>query len=242
MITVVQVHCFSANILRGLFWFLFPVSLVICNDSMAYFCGMGFGRKFIKRPFLGELSPNKTWEGFIGGGICTVIFAFLSAPLYPTFTICPCEELSLMGGFIVGRTCEMPSYFIAESYRLPWWIGGSNGLTVTLYPIQLHALLLGLFASVVAPFGGFFASGIKRAYNLDDFASIIPGHGGVYDRVDCQLVMGLATHSYYVTFIRGAQLSAARLLQLALTLPDEEKVELYKSLGVALKQEGLSLR
>ena len=136
----------------------------------------------------------------------------------------------------------MPSYFIAESYRLPWWIGGSNGLTVTLYPIQLHALLLGLFASVVAPFGGFFASGIKRAYNLDDFASIIPGHGGVYDRVDCQLVMGLATHSYYVTFIRGAQLSAARLLQLALTLPDEEKVELYKSLGVALKQEGLSLR
>ena len=52
-------HSFSANILAGLFWFLFPVSLVICNDSMAYFCGMAFGRKFIKRDFLGALSPNK---------------------------------------------------------------------------------------------------------------------------------------------------------------------------------------
>ena len=47
--------------------------------------------------------------------------------------------------------------------------------TVSCCPIQYHALFLGLFASLVAPFGGFFASGIKRAYKLDDFASIIPG-------------------------------------------------------------------
>merc|ERR1719440_244345 len=49
VITVVQVHSFTANVLNGLFWFLFPVSLVICNDSMAYFCGMAFGKKLIKR-------------------------------------------------------------------------------------------------------------------------------------------------------------------------------------------------
>jgi phosphatidate cytidylyltransferase len=48
---------------------------------------------------------------------------------------------------------------------------------LTLLPVQLHALVLGLFASVVAPFGGFFASGIKRAYGLNDFAALIPGHG-----------------------------------------------------------------
>ena len=64
--------------------------------------------------------------------------------------------------------------------------------SVTLLPIQLHALVLGLFASLVAPFGGFFASGIKRAYNLDDFASIIPGHGGLLDRVDGLLTASLA--------------------------------------------------
>ena len=66
VITVVQVNSFTQNIFNGLFWFLYPVSLVICNDSMAYFCGVAFGRKLIKRPFLG-ISPNKTWEGFIGG-------------------------------------------------------------------------------------------------------------------------------------------------------------------------------
>ena len=63
---------------------------------------------------------------------------------------------------------------------------------------------------VVAPFGGFFASGIKRAYKLDDFASIIPGHGGVFDRVDCQLIMGLATQIYYTTFIGAGAISIAR--------------------------------
>ncbi|EOD40933.1 phosphatidate cytidylyltransferase [Emiliania huxleyi CCMP1516] len=40
----------------------------------------------------------------------------------------------------------------------------------------------GAFASLVAPFGGFFASGIKRAYKIKDFSAIIPGHGGVFDR------------------------------------------------------------
>jgi phosphatidate cytidylyltransferase len=45
LITVVQTHSFMLNVLNGLFWFLFPVSLVICNDSMAYFAGMAFGRK-----------------------------------------------------------------------------------------------------------------------------------------------------------------------------------------------------
>ena len=66
VITVVQVKSFTDNIFAGLFWFLFPVSLVICNDSMAYFVGMACGRKLIRRPFL-SISPNKTWEGFIGG-------------------------------------------------------------------------------------------------------------------------------------------------------------------------------
>ena len=85
VITVAQVNSFIDNIFNGLFWYMFPVSLVICNDSMAYFCGMAFGKKFIKARFLGALSPNKTWEGFIGGGFFTLIWAFtflLSVPCH----------------------------------------------------------------------------------------------------------------------------------------------------------------
>jgi phosphatidate cytidylyltransferase len=33
-------------------------------------------------------------------------------------------------------------------------------------PVQWHALALGLFASIIAPFGGFFASGFKRAFKI----------------------------------------------------------------------------
>jgi CDP-diglyceride synthetase len=54
---------------------VFPVSLVICNDCFAFFCGKLFGRKFVKTPFL-RLSPNKTWEGFIGAFVCTMVFGF----------------------------------------------------------------------------------------------------------------------------------------------------------------------
>jgi len=33
-------------------------------------------------------------------------------------------------------------------------------------PVQWHGLALGLFASIIAPFGGFFASGFKRAFKF----------------------------------------------------------------------------
>lgn len=62
--------------------------------------------------------------------------------------------------------------------------------------------MFAMFASVIAPFGGFYASAIKRTYNLKDFDSVIPGHGGVMDRMDCQLITALFTSVYYTTFIR----------------------------------------
>jgi phosphatidate cytidylyltransferase len=55
-------------------------------------------------------------------------------------------------------------------------------------PFQIHAVVMAAFASLVAPFGGFFASGFKRAFNIKDFGDSIPGHGGVTDRMDCQCV------------------------------------------------------
>lgn len=109
---------------------------------------------------------------------------------------------------------------------------------MTLLPIQLHGLVLGAFASIVAPFGGLFASGIKRAYNLKDFSQLIPGHGGVFDRVDCQLIMGLATHIYFSTFIAPPRaLSPQRLTQLLGLLSAEEQLEIYRSLGKTLRQQ-----
>ena len=73
---------------------------------------------------------------------------------------------------------------------------------VTMAPIQLHALVMAAFTSVIAPFGGYWASAIKRAYGIKDFDSIIPGHGGMTDRMDCQFITALFVSVHYNTFIR----------------------------------------
>ena len=67
---------------------------------------------------------------------------------------------------------------------------------------------------MVAPFGGFLASAIKRAYSIKDFDSLIPGHGGVTDRVDCEFIMALFVYIYHKTFIKEA-LGAFTWAQLA---------------------------
>ena len=54
------------------FRFLVPVSMIICNDIMAYLFGFFFG----KTPLI-KLSPKKTWEGFIGGAFSTVVFGII---------------------------------------------------------------------------------------------------------------------------------------------------------------------
>nr|GEX52013.1 phosphatidate cytidylyltransferase 1-like [Tanacetum cinerariifolium] len=64
------------------------------------------------------------------------------------------------------------------SNEFPW-------TEIEIMPVQWHALGLGLFASIIAPFEGFFASGFKRAFKIKDFGDSIPGHGET-DRMDCQ--------------------------------------------------------
>lgn len=99
-----------------------------------------------------------------------------------------------------------------------------------VYPVQIHALALAFFASVVAPFGGFLASAIKRAYGLKDFDSIIPGHGGVMDRMDCQFLMALCTWVHYNTFVRMATISVPKLLYMYDLLTPAEQVEFLEAI------------
>merc|ERR1711944_74861 len=70
LIVVTQSYLIIQNMFEGLIWFIMPIMMVIINDIMAYMFGFAMGRT----PLI-QLSPKKTWEGFIGGGISTVIIA-----------------------------------------------------------------------------------------------------------------------------------------------------------------------
>mmetsp|Transcript_21685 Transcript_21685/g.53083 ORF Transcript_21685/g.53083 Transcript_21685/m.53083 type:complete len:466 (-) Transcript_21685:342-1739(-) len=187
------------NIKAGLFWFLLPCSLVICNDCMAYFSGKAFGRKLINKPFM-KLSPNKTWEGFIGAYIFTCIFAFVYPLVLVKFKWLTCSMAELQK---TDGECTIDKVFLPEVYDLPPLLVSLVHIeSIRMLPVQMHSVLLGMFASLVAPFGGFFASAIKRAYDIKDFDALIPGHGGIMDRMDCQFIMAMATGVHYTTFIQ----------------------------------------
>lgn len=148
-----------ANLQQGKFYCIYPALLVAANDSGAYFSGKIFGRTT-----LFDFSPNKTWEGFIGGAIFTYAtgWGFLHTKLY--HEIIPINSYKIL---------------------IEHW-----GIYYTENTIHFfHNLIFIIFASVLAPLGGLIASVIKRYFNKKDFGNCIPGHGGIIDRMDCQFLM-----------------------------------------------------
>lgn len=56
---------------------VYLVAGAFLNDTAALFAGRQWGGKFIKLPFAPKLSPNKTWEGAIGGTLASVLVALI---------------------------------------------------------------------------------------------------------------------------------------------------------------------
>ena len=100
--------------------------------------GYAFGSWIGKRKLAPVVSPNKTWEGLLGGCFTAVAIAVA-----------------------------------AVSNIHPWTLD--------------TALVLGLCVAVVAPIGDLAESLVKRDLGVKDMGSILPGHGGVLDRVDALL-------------------------------------------------------
>jgi phosphatidate cytidylyltransferase len=93
--------------------------------------------------------------------------------------ICPSNEFTIVP--FQEMTCEIPSVFIANTKSI-------FGYEFQATDFQIHVLVFSLFTSFISPFGGFFGSGLKRALKVKDFGESIPGHGGITDRMDCQIL------------------------------------------------------
>ncbi|KAA3681585.1 phosphatidate cytidylyltransferase [Paragonimus westermani] len=232
LIVVCTSHFQIYNIFNGIIWFLLPVSLVICNDIMAYVFGFFFG----KTPLI-KLSPKKTWEGFIGGGLATLLFGVLFSAVLVQFDyfVCPLEWDDVIGA--LTTSCTRNPVFMPKTYNVSKWLFMIPFRQFTWYPFLWHSLVIALYTSVVGPFGGFFASGFKRAFRIKDFGDFFPGHGGVVDRFDCQFIVGMFVYMYYKSFVHIY--SPASLLSRIYVLPAHEQLAFYRLLTEGLFQRNL---
>ena len=254
----VQAHFVMNNIFEGLIWFFLPAALVIVNDIFAYICGVAFGRTQLIK-----LSPKKTVEGFVGAWICTVFSAavFTALLIQHKYFICPVnvsrhisnpdinltEWQDLGANIFTGLNCTPNPVFIPHAYHLPPILTNTPlasflqiPSTVHIAPIHFHMQLFATFASLIAPFGGFFASGLKRTFKVKDFGESIPGHGGITDRMDCQFIMGMFTFMYYQSFIAVYKASVGGVIEMAVQGLDEEGVvEVVRGLGKYLVGQGV---
>jgi len=97
-------------------------------------------------------------------------------------------------GFFAGRAFGGPKLLPAVSPKKTW-SGAISGTVGAMIMAPMIASLLGSFnrlgisiialiLSVVAQFGDLFESAVKRQFGAKDSSHLIPGHGGVMDRLD----------------------------------------------------------
>jgi phosphatidate cytidylyltransferase len=86
------------------------------------------------------------------------------------------------------------------------WIGGLVATVLLGYWLVdlpwYHGLALGALVATVAPFGDLAKSMVKRQMKVKDFSALIPGHGGMFDRIDSLLFVAPVVY-YYVTLVLG---------------------------------------
>ena len=115
-----------------------------------------------------RISPHKTWEGFVGG----VIISFLFSSAFGLI-------LSYIGWPIYDSRSPNPQLSFA--------------LTDKWYLILILSALIPLFATL----GDFVFSSIKRYWGIKDYGKLIPGHGGVLDRLD-SIIFAVIVASIFV--------------------------------------------
>lgn len=138
---------------NGFWWLVAIFGMVWANDAAAYFTGHYLG----KTKLAPRISPAKTWEGFAGGLVWTIIAAFVLTGLTPL--------------------------------QLPWY----------------SWLSLGALTTVAATLGDLSESMLKRGVGAKDSGQLIPGHGGILDRMD-SLLFAVIVVAVYASFYDTALL------------------------------------
>jgi phosphatidate cytidylyltransferase len=92
------------------------------------------------------------------------------------------------------------------------WEGFAGGMALTIIaafvmtlPLHIawyHALLLGILVTLAATIGDLAESLLKRVTGVKDSGTIVPGHGGILDRID-SLLFAVVVVFFYAAFLQG---------------------------------------
>lgn len=137
------------NLELGKEWVFFGLFTTFANDTSAFFCGRTWGTK----PLAPSISPAKTWQGAVAGGIATIVAAVILKAVF-----------------------HLPSPY-------------------------LQIALLGCLISIFAQLGDLLESLFKRNAGVKDSGKLLPGHGGILDRIDSLIFTGFVV--YYWVLLTG---------------------------------------
>lgn len=126
------------------------------------------------------------------------------------FTVWAFDTFAFFAGHFFGRT--KLAHHISPKKS---WEGAAGGLAAALLAAWLftrpigvpwfHALAIGVLVSVAATVGDLAESLVKRAAGVKDSGTIVPGHGGLLDRVD-SLLFAVMVVFFYAAFLHTVPL------------------------------------
>ncbi len=139
---------------------LFLLLVVWAGDISAYYVGRAWGR----HKMAPSLSPGKSWEGAVASMAGSILVA-----------------AGLVG---LSNLQQAPS----NSALLAWFERACPTAVLTYSDQLWYWLLLAAIVNAAAQVGDLAESALKRSAGVKDSGGLLPGHGGVLDRIDALLL------------------------------------------------------
>lgn len=174
---------------------IYPLSVISCmfiiNHFGQYFEIHNIGYVLIILSF-GVSMATDTFA-YVFGILFGKKSAKLSPEISPNKTVVGAVS-GLVGGMIVGIVCWILFYkFNILDTNLQLILSTSS--SVALFS------MIGLVGSLATQLGDLLASATKRKANIKDFSKLLPGHGGIMDRIDGSIFCAMIVTVFFTLFI-----------------------------------------